>query len=258
MLPVITVFGRTIAMYGLMIVLGMIFGISAAVIRSKKHGFLPEDVLFASFFGGIGLFIGAKVLYLILILPKLIRLWSRLIQEPEQLKFLLTGGFVFYGGLVGAAVGYYIYCRKYRLSYPRMLDLVTPVIPLIHAFGRLGCFFAGCCYGIPYNGPGHLSFHRSFFAPTDIPLFPTQILEAAINFSAFVFLVLYARTERKPGNITGIYILYYSVMRFFLEFVRGDIVRGNYLGISTSQWISLAFIPLGIFLISGYKTVNKN
>jgi phosphatidylglycerol:prolipoprotein diacylglycerol transferase len=241
-------------MYGLMIACGLIAGISIAVIRADRSGLKKEDVLFASFFGCIGLLIGAKLLYILTNIPGLIIHWNQFIRKPAYYLPYLSDGYVFYGGLIGAVAALFFYCRKFHISYLGILDHMIPSIPVIHGFGRLGCFFAGCCYGIPYNGPGHIIFRHSFFAPKDISLFPTQVLEAAINFSAFIFLILYARSERKPGNVTGIYLLYYSVMRFLLEFLRGDIIRGSFLGLSTSQWISLALIPFGIYLISRYKT----
>jgi phosphatidylglycerol:prolipoprotein diacylglycerol transferase len=92
-------------------------------------------------------------------------------------------------------------------------------------------------------------FHSSGIAPKDIPLFPTQLTESILNFAACILLILYSIPPRKKGSITGIYIIYYSLMRFVLEFFRGDMERGLFLHISTSQWISLALLPLGFYLL---------
>jgi phosphatidylglycerol:prolipoprotein diacylglycerol transferase len=207
-----------------------------------------EDVLFSSFFAGIGLFLGAKLLYILTILPELITYRQSFITNPAMLLPILTKGFVFYGGLLGAVIGYYLYCRNYHIKTLPLLDLIAPSIPIIHGFGRLGCYFAGCCYGIPYQGPYHLIFHQSISAPNEVPLFPTQLLESGFNFLAGILLLIYAKPTRKSGNVLGLYIIYYAAMRFSLEFLRGDAVRGVLLGISTSQWISLALIPVGIWL----------
>jgi phosphatidylglycerol:prolipoprotein diacylglycerol transferase len=244
-------------MYGLMIVLGLLLGITVAVVRSKRYGFKPEDVLFASFFGGIGLFIGAKLLYILTVIPELVSHRRLFTEEPSLLAPFLAGGFVFYGGLAGAAAGFYIYCRMFCLSFLPMLALVTPSIPLIHGFGRLGCLFAGCCYGIPYEGPGYVIFHNSVSAPDNVPLFPTQLLESSLNFLAFLILIRYAKPSQKPGRIIGLYLIYYAGMRFLMEFLRGDNLRGSLLGMSTSQWISLALIPVGILLMSGIRPLKK-
>lgn len=257
MYPSFEIFGRTIGMYGLMIVLGIILGIGIATLRAKKHSLPREDVLFASFFAGIGLYLGAKFLYILTLLPGFISYRRIILQNPSLLLSLLTGGFVFYGGLIGGILGIYLYCRIYRIEVLRMLDLLIPSIPFIHGFGRLGCFFAGCCYGIPYNGPGHVIFHNSVAAPNEVPLFPTQLLESGLNFLAALILFLLSRKKRKPGNITGFYLIYYALLRFILEFYRGDLERGIILGLSLSQWISLAIIPVGIILISGIRKPNN-
>jgi phosphatidylglycerol:prolipoprotein diacylglycerol transferase len=249
MLPTFQFFGRTIAMYGLMIVIGLFVGITIAVIRSKKYNIKIEDVLFSSFFAGVGLFVGSKLLFLLTIVPELITYRQSIILNPALLLPILTKGFVFYGGLLGAALGYTLYCRHYHIKTLSMLDLMTPSIPIIHGFGRLGCYFAGCCYGIIYQGPYHLIFHQSISAPNEVPLFPTQLLESGLNFIAGILLLIYAKPTRKPGKILGLYLIYYLVMRFFIEFFRGDIIRGVLLGITTSQWISIALIPVGLWLL---------
>lgn len=258
MLPTFQLFGRTIGMYGLMIVIGLIFGISLALLRSRKYSMPMIDVLFASFFGSIGLFVGAKLLYIITIIPKLITYYKIFLDNPSLLNSMLIGGFVFYGGLIGALVGFYIYCRLYKISLLPMLDLIAPSIPLIHGLGRIGCLFAGCCYGFPYNGPGHITFHLSQIAPHDIALFPTQALESVLNFIICVLLLLYARRAHKQGHVLGIYIILYSIMRFVMEFFRGDMVRGYLLHLSTSQWISLLLLPLGIWMMVGKRSQVHN
>lgn len=249
MLPVFHLFGRTFGMYGLMIDIGLVIGIGIAVLHSRKYTIKSEDVLFASLFGCIGLLIGAKLLYLITIIPELVKHWKQIVGNPSPLIPLLAGGFVFYGGLVGAVIGIYIYCRKFKIAFLPLMDIVTPSIPLIHGFGRLGCLFAGCCYGVSYSGPGHITFPNNGAAPGGIPLFPTQPVESGINFLAGALLLLYAKPGRKPGNVLGVYIVYYSVMRFLIEFLRGDDGRGILVGLSTSQWISLVLLPFGIWLL---------
>lgn len=249
MLPTIQIFGKTIAMYGLMIAVGLIIGISIAVMRSKKHGFKNEDVLFASFFGCIGLFVGAKVLYVLIMLPKLVKNLEQLITAPDLLLPYYFGGFVFYGGLIGAVIGIYIYCRLFNIPFLLLLDHLTPSIPIIHGFGRLGCFFAGCCYGIPYTGNLAITFHNSISAPNDVALFPVQLMESGLNILAGVILLIYSGRSQRPGKIIGLYIIYYAFLRFTMEFFRGDIIRGSLLGLSTSQWISLFLIPFGVILL---------
>jgi len=257
MLPTIQVFHKTIGMYGVMIAIGLIVGIAIMVQRSKRYSIQTEDALFASFFGGIGLFIGAKVLYLLISMPELARYYKVIVSHPTLLIPFMTGGFIFYGGLLGALLGIYLYCHRYKINFLQMLDLTAPSIPIIHAFGRVGCFFAGCCYGIPYSGFGHVIFQHSVSATNGIALFPTQLIESGINLVVGLFLLWYSRILRKPGRIIGIYITYYSILRYVMEFFRGDVDRGFFFHLSTSQWISLFLLPVGIWLCFSRKVKKQ-
>lgn len=253
MLPSIQIFGKTIAMYGLMIIIGFIAGVSVAVIRSKKYSIPKEDIFFASCYAGIGLIVGAKLLYIITVLPKIIEHRKIIFSDFHIFLGLISGGFVFYGGLIGAILGIYIYCRQFHINLLELVDLLGPSIPLIHAFGRIGCFSAGCCYGIHYDGPFHLVFENSPVGLNGVPLFPIQLLESDLNFIAFGVLLIYANKPRRAGKVIGSYLIYYTIARFVLEFFRGDIERGILLGISTSQWISILLLPAAIWIFNGAK-----
>jgi phosphatidylglycerol:prolipoprotein diacylglycerol transferase len=124
----------------------------------------------------------------------------------------------------------------------------------MHSFGRIGCFFAGCCYGIKYQGPFSITFLDSIAGPNHVALFPIQLLESFINVLVSIFLIFYSKKDRLPGKIFGIYLMLYSLIRFFLEFLRGDIIRGKLFGITTSQWISLLLFPIGYYC---YKLGRK-
>lgn len=250
-LPIIEIQRVPISMYGLMIVIGAFLGVYIGIKRSNKYHIEREDVIFSSCFAAIGLIIGAKLLYIITAIPTIIKHKDIVFSSFSNFKELLSGGFVFYGGLIGAVIGFYIYSKQYKINIIDLLDLMAPSIPLIHGFGRLGCFFAGCCYGIEYSGPFHIIFHKSLAAPNGIPLFPIQVLESGLNFIAFIILLIYGRKLRSSGKLIGAYIVYYSIARFFLEFLRGDVARGIFWGISTSQWISLPLLAIGILFILG-------
>ena len=248
MLPTIEVLGREISLYGLMGVIGIFFGVIAAIYRRKIYNINKEDVIFSSCYAGIGLLIGAKLLFIITIIPDLIKHKDLLLANPKLLLHILSGGLVFYGGLIGAFLGFYIYSKQYKIDFLDILDLIAPSIPLIHGFGRIGCFTAGCCYGIKYNGLFHVIFQRSQAAPNGVALLPVQLISSGINFLGCIPLFIYARKKRKPGKVIGIYLIFYSIVRFTIEFLRGDVARGIFFGVSTSQWISLVLIPIGLWL----------
>ena len=246
MLPTFNIFGYEIASYGFIIFLGIIIGSVVAVqYFSKFHNIKKEDIIYAILYGIIGLGIGAKLLYLITNIPFLLEnyetldIWNTLMQ-------MLKGGFVFYGGLIGGILGVFIYSKQFKISFKDLLLILVPVIPLVHGIGRIGCLFAGCCYGMEYHGFGAITFHNSNLAPNGIPLFPTQIIEAICLFIIFIVLLVTYKKFLETYATEGLYCILNSIVRFTLEFFRGDLIRGVYFNVSTSQWISIAIFIVGI------------
>lgn len=258
MLPTITIFGREIAMYGLCVLVGAVVGIAIAVSRSKMTNVPKEDILYASMLGMIGVGVGGKILYLITIIDDLWKYREQLFSNADLLWYVLQGGFVFYGGLIGAFVAIFIYCNKYNINRGDMVLAILPSAPLIHAFGRIGCFCAGCCFGIPYDGPLSITFEKSIVAPLGISLFPIQLVESGINLIIYIILEIVARKTKNVRTVAAIYMIGYGIMRFGLEYVRGDAFRGFVLGLSTSQWISIFMILMAIIMLTRFgKTKEK-
>lgn len=244
MYPILDFFGFKIAMYGLCIVVGIIAGIMVACYYGDKHHISRDDILFSSFYGIIGAVVGGKVVYLIISIPLIIEKWDILISHPEYLVSIFTAGFVFYGGLAGAFLGILIYCKTYRLETKKILFCILPAVPLIHAFGRIGCFMAGCCYGIEYQGAGSVIFKNSVAggAPRGISLFPVQLLEVAVNLVIFAVLIMMMKNAKNLNQTLAAYAIFYAISRFLLEFLRGDVERGYLWNLSTSQWISVCIL----------------
>lgn len=253
MLPFVEAAGFEISMYALCIMVGLAVGIIVAVLRAGVYQYQKEDVLFASFYGILGVAVGGKILYLFTVIPFFVENFAQITWNLELLKTLMTGGFVFYGGLLGALGGIFIYTRQYKLSTGFMVEIIMPSVPLIHAFGRIGCFFAGCCYGREFPAPVGMQFLNSFIAPNDRTLFPVQLVEAAGNLVLFLVLMAAFGKKKTQGQITAVYFIGYSLMRFFLEYFRADAERGIFLGISTSQWISIGILAAGCVLAKRAK-----
>lgn len=242
MLPYIDVFGRQVSMYALCIMIGLVLGILAAFFRAKIYNCPREDVLYASFYGILGLIAGGKLLFLMTNLPWILKHAKEILENREILSALLTGGFVFYGGVLGAAAGVCLYAKQYRLRTGMLLEILVPSVPLIHALGRVGCFCAGCCYGLPMDPPWGIYFVNSLSAPRDISFFPVQLLEAGCNLVIFLCLKVRYKSKKTKGEASCFYLLSYGILRFVLEFLRADPERGFFLGLSTSQWISIALV----------------
>jgi phosphatidylglycerol---prolipoprotein diacylglyceryl transferase len=256
MLPYIDLFEQKIPMYGVMIVVGIAVATLIAWRFPVSKGIPRQDIGFASCYAGIGAFIGSRALYIAVTLPQILS-WPNPPAFTIELVRCLLSGAVFYGGLFGGILAVSIYAKQFNIDVLDLIDALTPFLPLVHAFGRVGCFFAGCCYGIPVSAPWGLVFRQDSLAPHDEALFPVQLLEAVLNLSLFAGLFLLSRQERPRGRVFGLYLASYGVMRFALEFLRNDAIRGHFLDLSTSQWISLFLIPSGIFLLLRSKISVK-
>lgn len=252
MLPYIYIFGYPLPMYGVCAIVGMIIAVFMATRLANGCGLPKSDVVFASFYCGIGIIIGAKLMYFITMLPKFVSNFDVFLNNPFAVLIYVFSGFVFYGGLIGGALGVVIYCKQFKMPLKPFMEVAAPAIPLMHGIARIGCLCAGCCYGMEYHGPFAITYPENEMIDGlgGVPRFPTQLVETVVNLILFVFLYfMVKRGKSKNGEALGVYAIVYSVMRFCLEFVRGDAVRGGFLGLSTSQWISLLLLPFGIWLL---------
>ena len=166
---------------------------------------------------------------------------------------VLKSGFVFYGGLIGGAIGVFAALKIQKKDFFKIVDIYAVALPLGHAFGRIGCFFSGCCYGMPYDGWLSFTYTTALDAstPIGIPLLPVQLIEAGVLFALFAtLLIVYLKAPKHKGLCSLVYAYGYAIIRFTLEFFRYDAERGGFLGLSTSQWISVAiFVAATIWLI---------
>lgn len=258
MLPIMSFGFFSLPSYGLMITLGIIIGICIAVHYSRLYDIPVYDFLLGTFLAAAGLFFGAKLLYMITVLPNIFAYRDYFSEHIKDALIYMFGGYVFYGGLTGALLFYYLFCNYMEYSFLKFTNIIVPVIPLIHSFGRIGCFLGGCCYGIPYHGYFSVTFpeHSDLIDLHVTARFPVQILEACCNLILACVLLFIGRKPRKDGFFLGVYFICYGILRFSLEFLRGDVERGILLGISTSQWISLVLIPIGVFILKNKSFKN--
>lgn len=228
-----------LVLYSYPLLMGLGWGIAYQI----YFGLLPKSL--STFKGqilywGIFLFawLGAKVLFL-LTLPKDVS--DSLIGESS---FWIGGGFVFYGGLLASLIFLLLFkCWEKN----RTLEYFWPLVPATvfgHAIGRIGCFLAGCCYGSETSLPWGIHLHGAF-------RHPTQLLE---SLALFLFGTFLLRSKRSKFFLISSYFVFYGILRFGIELLRGDLIRGEWGLLSPSQWISLGLITLGLNL---YK-LNKN
>ncbi len=253
MFPYFSIAGRTISSYSLFSLAGVLLALLYYLRVRRRSGFPEADGELAIISGITGAFSGAKILFLITVLPEFCAEFRFLFSDTELfLEKYLYSGFVFYGGFFGMLFAAFFYCRHARLDFSECLRLLFPMIPLAHAFGRVGCFCMGCCYGRKSALFG-IAFDNSPVAPNHIPLIPVQLFEAAGELLLF-FVTAHMAAEKKNGFlILAFWLVSYGLIRFFTEFLRGDAYRGFLGPLSLSQIISAAAAIFGIVLLIRYR-----
>lgn len=220
-------------MYPLFTALGLAIAFAFFCRRTNKLlcGYLKKiQVLIVV---ALGMLIGSRALFVLTMIPTLARYFS----AERLFNVVINGGFVFYGGLVGTILGGYMYGKARKIELHALFNAITPCFPLFHAFGRIGCFMSGCCYGIP------CSFGFAMASDPDTVRFPVQLAESLC--CVLIFIALLIADRKKPDtNLLWVYLISYSSVRFGLEFLRGDAVRGIWGPFSTSQWIALTIIAV--------------
>ncbi|MBV8207681.1 MAG: prolipoprotein diacylglyceryl transferase [Acidobacteria bacterium] len=228
--------------YGLMAAIGLVVGLSVVVRGARLQGIDPEKAWNLGLVAILSALLGAKLL-MIATEWDTYHDWHAIFS----MQFLQAAG-VFYGGLIGAILACSWYIRRNRLPLLRTCDVFAPGIALGHAFGRLGCFAAGCCYGKPTRLPWGITFSNPLsLAPLNVALQPTQLYEFLVELGNFAILWWLLKHKKFEGQIIGTYLFIYGVARFFLEFLRDDPGRGSVFGgaLSATQLISIFLVIAG-------------
>lgn len=238
------IFGVQIKGYGLMIAIGIIVAAALFINKGKNKGYNEDELLNLIIFAIIAGMLGGKGLFII-------TEFTDIIKDP---KILLNFGygFVVYGAIGGGALAIYLYCKKKRWNVIEILDMTVPGLAIAQGFGRIGCFLAGCCYGSETTLPIGVEFPEGSLAPAGIHVHPTQVYSSVFDFLLGFLLLYYGKKERQRGKVMGLYLIVYSVGRFFVEFLRND-PRGTVGILSTSQFIAIFTLVLGISIFKGAK-----
>ena len=237
----------TIHGYGACIAIGLLAALFMASYRGKKRGFNDDIVYGIVFCSAIFGFLSAKIMYCLVE-------WKDFIKDP--LSFITSSGFVVFGGITGGIFAVFVYSRIKKFNFVDYLDLCMPSVALGQAFGRIGCFFAGCCYGRETDCALGITFHNSLFAPNNVKLIPTQLISSAANFLNMALLLFIAKKTKKKGIVSACYVIFYSVGRFFIEMFRND-DRGAVGALSTSQFYGIITLVIGVvaFFVAQKKNV---
>jgi phosphatidylglycerol:prolipoprotein diacylglycerol transferase len=227
MFPILVKIGPlTIHTYGFMMAVGVALGLWFIYAQAKKAGLDANRIMDAAFYTIIVSLVGAK---LILFISNI----SYYLSYPKELFSLARSGGVFQGGLTFGVIYALWYFRRKKIPTWPTADLIAPALALGHGFGRVGCFSAGCCYGSECALPWAAVFKNQYAADLtgvhlNTPLHPVQLYEAILNFLNFAVLFILLKKKTFDGQVFAVYIINYSVIRFFTEYFRGDHSEGIY------------------------------
>ena len=244
MIPALFTLGPfTVYGYGLFVSIGFLFGTLYTVRAASRDGISRDislDVIVWIFVAGL---LGARILYILTDL-------DYYLASPSLMFKIWEGGLVYYGGFLAAVPVFFLVSRKNGINSMKFADSISGGLVLGHIFGRLGCFTKGCCYGLKNN-----TFGLIFPELNDhIHHLPTQLFEAAGL--AAIFLILNSVKRKYDGQVLSLYLASYGLLRFIMEFFRGDFRGPSFLSLSVSQWISLGLLSAAILIhvaLSGKK-----
>jgi phosphatidylglycerol---prolipoprotein diacylglyceryl transferase len=240
----------TVHWYGVFVAAGFLLGFWTASKRAPRNGITADQVFDLAPWLLVAVIIGARALHVI-------SYWrEEFAGKPITDIFMVQrGGLVFYGGFIGACVATIIYARTKRIPLWKFADVMTPSIALGHAFGRIGCLMTGCCFGKQCALPWAIRFpvgHETHPVGMEaVPVHPTQIYEAVLNFLLYLALAWLYRRKKFDGQIFIAYMFAYAVLRSFVEVFRADYKPSEYvLGvISPGQLLSIAVAIAGAILL---------
>ena len=247
----------TIHTYGVLVALGLISAYLIAIYFAKRENLNKthvENLFIYTVLGGI---VGARIAYVI--------------EHREEFKSLVdviavwNGGIDWFGAFIGGAIVLIFLLKKYKLPILKIGDIAGISVVLGHAFGRIGCTCAGCCYGrpVPENSPFKdiaivFPNHPDTVAPSGIPLYPTQPAEAIGNFLIFVILFIMYRNKKFDGEILAGYLILYGLERFLLEFWRGVTPPLPVINLTWNQIVSILMILVGFTIVFYKLKISRN
>ncbi len=237
----------TIHTYGVLIATAFLVGITLAAREGKRKGIDPERMMDLGLYILIAAIVGSR-LFQVAVEHKYF------FQHPLEIIKIWKGGLAFYGGFIGALLAGIWYLKRHKMPVWKVGDALAPSIALGQAIGRIGCFSAGCCYGLPTNVPWAVTFTApGTLAIPGVPLHPTQLYESFSMFILFAVLWAFRKKIKFDGQLFWIYVMSYSVIRFIIENYRGDVERGfiqmGGFDLSTSQGVAIfAFLTAAVAL----------
>ena len=231
--------------YGLLMAVSFVIGFWLSVRRGRQRGFDPNLVLDFCLAIMISSLIGVRLFYVLTHFDDF---------EPwYEMFFIWKGGLTLYGGILLATLTVWVFCRRRRIAFLPLADVLAPQVSLGIGITRLGCFLNGCCFGKPTDGPLGVRFPETCAAGWETgcaALHPTQLYSSAGGFLVFALLLLWERRSSFPGATFARFLAFYGVTRFLVDnfryYPQADM---GPLGLTISQCISIGLFVAGIWLL---------
>ena len=273
----------TIHTYGVLLVISFLVSIFVGRRMARREGLDPDMAVDIGVYVILAALVGAKVLLLVVDWDIYSRQFRSIVGEgggsigqglepylgsvaaylgavARMGMSLLQAGGVFYGGFIAGILATLWYVRRHQLDLWKVGDAAAPAVAIGHGIGRLGCFAAGCCYGMATSLPWGVTFTDTYSGtlvgvPLNIPLHPTQLYEATTNFILGAFLIWFSRRKQFDGQVFWLYVLLYAVLRFLHEFLRADPRGALFDGaLSTSQFIAIIGATIALGMLARLKS----
>jgi phosphatidylglycerol:prolipoprotein diacylglycerol transferase len=266
--------GREVGLhtYGILIGVGCTVAIALAFREARRRGLNGGKILDLSFWMLVTGLVGSRLFYVALNAGAFARACTgagedlgprglgALIGDCTRALQIWEGGLIFYGGFLAAGLTAYFFARRQGWSFWTLGDIYAPSLAIGHAFGRLGCYAAGCCFGKACAAGARwcVSFGADSVADEELrsvaalpataavtpPLFPAQLYEAAGELAIFAILLAARRRAplQRPGTLILLYAMFYGLLRFSVELFRGDFARRFLIQLDTpglARWLGL-------------------
>lgn len=230
-----SIFGIDIMWYGILISAGVLLGVLIALKECKRIGFKEEDLLDFLLIAIPAGIVGARAYYVMFS-------WDYYSKNLSQIINIRNGGLAIHGALLAGVIVSVIFCKMRKINPLQILDILMPSVALGQSIGRWGNFINQEAHGGPTDLPWGIMVDG-------VKVHPTFLYESIINLLVFIFLMWYARKKKKnEGEVFALYLILYSVGRFFVEGLRTDSLM--FIGLRVAQLISAASILLGIAMFA--------
>ena len=229
-----------IPLYGILVVSGILSGLYIMYKNVKTLNYKKEENYGLILYILLGTLFGAKYFTLL----------TNFNKFKDNIDFKKIG-LSSYGAIIGILILLIIFAKQYKKNFKDLINNILPAIPLMYGISKIGCFLAGCCYGIKYNGPLSITYKYSLSAPKNISLLPIQIIETI----TFILIYLYISKKKKENkNIIGITLLLCGLSKFLLDYLRMNHIDKI---LTVNQIVSIPFIIIGLILYFKEKSEHN-